>query len=169
MKKVTFSAAILIALVSPLVGAQVNLSEEQLDAIRTNCVNAQVNLQLIQENDRVTRINRGYLYDSTLKLMTNLNSRVALSNLNAPEMISLTSNFESRLNDFRSDYNEYDDTMKSLVSLNCGDQPARFNELLESARQKRSALERHVHEFDALLDSYQTSLNNIKKTVGGEE
>lgn len=169
INKLLFIAAVLALVVSPAVRAETSLTESQIDIIRTNCVNAQVNIQLIQENDRIARINRGYLYDSTLKLMTSLNSRIALNNLNAPDMISITSNFQKKLDEFRSNYNNYDDTMKELVTIDCRNRPVQYSDLLESARQNRAVLERRVVEFEEQLDSYQDNLNGIKQELKDEE
>lgn len=54
MKRIViFAALVLVMLASPLVRAESqSLDAAALDAIRTSCVNAQVNLQRLQQSDK---------------------------------------------------------------------------------------------------------------------
>ena len=70
-------SVIVASLLSPTVRAEGSLTDVQLDVIRTNCLSAQINLQRLQESDKLTRINRGNRYETMLRLMTNFISRVA--------------------------------------------------------------------------------------------
>lgn len=168
MKRTIGLVAVIVAvLVSPLVRAEGSLTDAQLRAIEANCVDAQINIQRVQEADKLTRINRGYLYDSTLKLMVNFNSRVAQNKLDAPELISITSSFTKTLDDFRATFTTYDDTLTQLTHLECYKQPTTFNDILTSARESRKVLSMHIRDFELLLNRYQTTLDGIKQKLGG--
>ncbi len=158
-------AVLLVVLVAPLVRAEGSLSDAQLNAIRTNCVNAQINLQHVQASDKLTRINRGYRYEALLKLMTSFNSRVVENKINAPELITIASDYQKTWELFRSEYSEYDDAMTTLIQMDCKNEPTTFNDRLVLLRDKRASLNGKVSKFDGLLDSYQSGVDVIKQGV----
>lgn len=166
MKKLVPILALLLVLVAiPFVRAEGSLSDAELDAIRTNCVDAQIALQHVGESDRLTRINRGYRYEAILTLMTNFNSRVAENKINAPELITIASDYQKAWSSFRSEYIEYDDAIASLSKMDCKAEPTTFNDQLNALREKRTSLSNRVKEFDALLDKYQTGVNDVKQNL----
>lgn len=159
-------AVVLAVIVSPFARAEGSLSDAELDAIRTNCVDAQISLQHVQESDKLTRINRGYRYEAILKLMASFNSRVAENKIDAPELITIASDYQKTWNSFRAEYSEYDDSMTALVQMECKNQPTTFSDRLASLRGKRTGLNSRVKEFDSLLDKYQSGVNKIKQAQG---
>lgn len=156
-------AALIVLIAAPLVRAEGSLSDDQLSTIRANCVQAQIALQHVQESDKLTRINRGYRYESLLKLMTSFNSRVAENKVDAPELISIASDYQKNWDAFRNEYSSYDDAMTTLVQMDCKSQPTTFNDQLVALRQKRTNLNNHVKEFDTLLDKYQSGVDSVKQ------
>lgn len=163
MKRTTILfAAVLVLISAPFARAEGSLSDAQLEAIRTNCVNAQISLQHAQESDRFTRVNRGYRYEAILKLMTNFNSRVVENKVDAPELITIASDYQKNWDLFRKDYTAYDNAMDALVKMDCKDQPTTFNDQLVALREKRTSLNGRVRAFDTLLDRYQTGVNSVK-------
>ncbi len=166
MKKlVPFLAIALVLVAVPFVRAEGSLSDAELEAIRTNCVDAQIVLQHVQESDRLTRINRGYRYEAILQLMASFNSRVAENKLNAPELITIASDYQKTWDSFRAEYIEYDNAIASLSKMDCKAQPTTFNDQLSTLREKRTSLSGRVKEFDALLDKYQTGVNDVKQNL----
>lgn len=170
MKRITVVALLVVVLLgSPLVRAEgESLDSVTLDAIRTNCVNAQVNIQRIQGADKPTRINRGYLYDTLLKLMVNLNSRIAQNKIDSPELLTITSEYEKQLKSFTSDYTSYDEGLSQLTSYDCQAHPAQFYTGLVEARQLRDSLNKAVISLDSLLDRYQEDVTSVKRIVEAE-
>jgi hypothetical protein len=164
MKRVVPVIAVVLALLStPFVRAEGSLSDAQLDAIRTNCVNAQISLQHVQESDKLTRINRGYRYESMLKLMTSFNSRVAENKVDAPDLISIASEYQRTWDSFRTEYSNYDDSMTALTQIDCKSEPTTFSDQLAVLRIKRTGLNNRVKEFDSLLDKYQAGVDDVRK------
>ena len=163
MKRIAIVLAIFLAVVvASLARAEGSLSDARIDVIRTNCVNSQISLQHIQDADKLTRINRGYRYEAVLKLMTNFNSRVVENKINAPELITIASNYQKTWDFFRSEYSSYDDAIAELSRMNCRNEPTTFSDKLANLRVKRAGLNARVYEFDLLLDKYQAGVDKIK-------
>ena len=159
-------AMVLIIAVSPFARAEGSLSDAELEAIRTNCVDAQISLQHTQESDKLTRINRGYRYEAVLKLMASFNSRVAENKIDAPELITIASDYQKTWDSFRAEYSEYDDALSALMRMDCKGQPTTFHDQLQALRGKRTGLNDRVKEFDTLLDNYQDGVDKIKQDQG---
>lgn len=166
MKRFLPIVFILLAIVAtPFARAEGSLSDAELEAIRTNCVDAQIALQHVQESDKLTRINRGYRYEAILKLMASFNSRVAENKINAPELITIASDYQQTWDSFRTEYTEYDDAIAALSKMNCKSEPTTFNDKLDALREKRTGLNERVQEFDALLDKYQAGVDLVKQNL----
>ena len=167
MKRIVSILAILaVIVVSPFAHAEGEpLSDAQINTILSNCESAQIGMQRLQQAEKPTRINRGYLYESTLKLMVNLNSRAAQQNLDAAELLTVTSEYEKVLKQFSTAYTTYDDSMSALVKMNCREEPTTFYDQLVETRNKRAELHAKIVALDNLLNRYQTGLDSIKKLV----
>lgn len=166
MKKLVPLLAILLILVAvPFVRAEGSLSDVELEAIRTNCVDAQIALQHVQESDKLTRINRGYRYEAVLSLMASFNSRVAENKIKAPDLITIASDYQDAWDSFRTEYTDYDDAIATLSKMNCEAEPTTFNDRLTVLREKRAVLSDRVKEFDALLDKYQAGVDAVKQNL----
>lgn len=157
-------AIVLVLVCSPLARAEGSLSDAELDMIRANCVTAQISLQHTQESDKLTRINRGYRYEAILNLMTSFNSRVAENKIDAPDLITIASDYQKVWDSFRAEYSAYDDAMTVLIQMDCKSQPTTFNDQLVTLRDKRTGLSNRVKEFDTLLDKYQTGVTTVQQS-----
>lgn len=165
-RTVPLIALLLVTLVSPFARAEGSLSDAELEAIRTNCVDAQISLQHAQSADKLTRINRGYRYEAILKLMASFNSRVAENKIDAPELLTIASDYQKTWDSFRSEYSSYDDAMTLLIQVDCKSEPTTFNDQLAGLRQKRIELNNRVNEFDTLLNKYQEGVDKVKNSLG---
>jgi hypothetical protein len=162
-------AALAAVIVSPFARAEGSLSDAQLNAIRTNCVDARISLQHTLDADRSTRINRGSRYDAVLKLMTSFNSRVAENKIDAPELITIASSYQKMWDSFIVAYTEYDDAMTALIQVDCKSEPTTFYDQLTLLRNKRTSLKNYVKDFNSLLDKYQKGVDSIKQSLGGSQ
>lgn len=167
MKKTALFVSLALAvLLSPLVRAETQpLSSGALQALRQNCVSAQVSLQRLQQSEKPTRINRGYLYDRALKLMSSFNSRVAFNNIESPDLFSLTARYQDGLRTFAEEYTKYDDHLSDLIAFDCTNNPTQFYDTLVETRRLRTDLTTTINEIDGLLKDYQTNLESVKKVV----
>lgn len=54
---------------------------------------------------------------------------------------------------FRSAYQQYDQTLATTLQARCSDQPVAFYDSLTQARAQRSAIQKTVEEMSALIQS----------------
>lgn len=160
-------ASLLVLLASPNVSAVGEpITDAQIEVIRQNCVAAQSSMQRLELNEAVTRRNRGVSYESTLKLMATLNSRIAFNKLNAPTLTSLTAEINKKRTEFAENYISYNNSFTITMKLpNCQEQPVTFYDYLTQTRQLRAKLSTGIDDIDRLLDSYQTALNELKQST----
>ncbi len=138
-------SALVVSLV--LVGSKVTAEDSntptdtQLSQIRTRCSEIQATLSRIHANDALLRVNRGQLYERlSTKLTVPLNSRIALNRLDGSSLLTVTSNYDQHLDDFRSRYQTYEEQLSTTMRIDCTKQPAKFYDSLQDARVKRRAV-----------------------------
>lgn len=165
MRRASIVLAIFLVVTSaPFVRAEEqSLSDAHLNVIRANCVNAQPLFNRVQASDKTSRINRGYNYEMTLRLMVAFNSRAALNRIDSPDLLSVTSEYEKTFKSFSSLYIGYDENISQLAEFDCHGQPTSFYDLLETTREQRVGLNAYVDALDKLLLDYQHSVDAIKK------
>lgn len=168
-RRLALVASLLALLCAPNVSAETEtLTDTQIEIIRQNCVAAQSSMQRLELNEAVTRRNRGVSYESTLKLMAALNSRIAYNKLTAPTLASLTSEVEKKRAQFVENYINYNNSYNVAMRLtNCKEQPVTFYDYLTQTRDLRTKLAANIDDIDRLLDSYQQALNELKNSVSG--
>ena len=151
MKKVVlYVSLVVITLANIVVPAGAVPSD---NVIRANCQSIQSVLSQIEKTDAALRI---------------MNSRLASNKISAPELVSITSDFDSQLADFRNDYNDYDDDLNELIVSECQDDPGDFYSQLISVRDERAKLNDEIASLDQLVDDYWTEFNdNVRSVVDG--
>ena len=166
MKKVVlYVSLVVITLANIVVPAGAVPSD---NVIRANCQSIQSVLSQIEKTDAALRINRGRIYNEVLDLFYAMNSRLASNKISAPELVSITSDFDSQLADFRNDYNDYDDDLNELIVAECQDDPGDFYSQLISVRDERAKLNDEIASLDQLVDDYWTKFNdNVRSVVDG--
>ena len=166
MKKVVlYVSLVVITLANIVVPAGAVPSD---NVIRANCQSIQSVLSQIEKTDAALRINRGRIYNEVLDLFYAMNSRLASNKISAPELVSITSDFDSQLADFRDDYNDYDDDLNELIVAECQDDPGDFYSQLISVRDERAKLNDEIASLDQLVDDYWTEFNdNVRSVVDG--
>lgn len=166
MKKVVlYVSLVVITLANIVVPAGAVPSD---NVIRANCQSIQSVLSQIEKTDAALRINRGRIYNEVLDLFYAMNSRLASNKISAPELVSITSDFDSQLADFRNDYNDYDDDLNELIVAECQDDPGDFYNQLINVRDERAKLNDEIASLDQLVDDYWTEFNdNVRSVVDG--
>lgn len=125
-------------------------------------------MQRLEQTEAVVRRNRGVSYESTLRLMAALNSRIASNKLNAPALTSTTAEIEKKRAEFNESYIAYNNSFTITMKLpNCKEQPVTFYDYLTQTRELRSKLSATVSDIDKLMDAYQAGLSELKHTVNG--
>lgn len=152
---------------SPLVSAEdqttLMLADDQITAIKTNCVEAQSTLTRVFSNDVLTRVHLGGEYDTISgKFMAPMNSRIALNKLDGVALAKTTLDFNNKLTDFREAYQQYKETMTKLTQMKCVDQPVAFYDSLTIARTDRAKVHDCVLSLNSLAKQYQTQVRELK-------
>lgn len=162
-RAVVFVALVFAVIVGPFVRAEEQpLSEAHLNVIRTNCISARPSFYRVQQSDKTARINRGYNYEMTLRLMVAFNSRAALNRVDSPNLLTITSDYEKKFKDFSALYTQYDENLSKLAKFDCREQPSAYYELLRQTRTQRVDLNTSVSAMDQLLADYQQAVNAVK-------
>lgn len=164
-------ASLLVVLASPNVNAAAEpLNDTQIEMIRQNCLAAQGSMQRLEQSEAVSRRNRGVSYESALRLMAALNSRIAINKLNAPNLSSITSDVEKKRTEFTEKYLAYNNSFTVTMKLaNCREQPVTFYDYLTQTRELRTALSSTIDDIDRLLDQYQVELDSLKANVASTQ
>lgn len=166
-RRATIIASLLVVLMAPQVRAEADpLSDARIELIRENCVAAQSSMQRLELNEAVMRRNRGVGYESALKLMAALNSRIVFNKMTAPELAALTQQVAVKRNEFTQNYIAYNNSYHTTMRLpNCREQPVTFYDYLTQTRELRAKLSVTIDDIDKLLDDYQLQFNNLKQTI----
>ena len=130
------------------------------EVIKANCQAVQSVLSQIEKTDAALRINRGRVYNEIMDLFYAMNARLASNKISAANLVTITSDFDSELTHFRSDYNTYDDELNELISMQCQEKPADFYNQLEEVRSLRDNLDQRTSRLDSLLDDYWAEFND---------
>ena len=161
-------ATMLILVVSPVVNVRADstpLTDEQITAIKVGCNDGLRGISQIQKSEAGTRVNRGREYETLLRLVAALNSRIVLNKLDAPALTSTAARLQMTFTQFQSHYIDYADKMDATLAINCNDTPVTFYDSLNNARVARNLVASDVKQMDILLDEYQKGLDSLKATI----
>lgn len=150
------SAALLVLAPTSLAAT---LDPGQITEYRQNCSGAQINLQQIQKHDAVARINRGRAYDSMLRQVSALNSRLAYNKIpSASEFTQITADMQARVESFREAYRTYDEQLIQAINVDCKQHTSEFHTSLTLARTHRAAVASQVTAIAQLITDYRNKL-----------
>lgn len=146
--------------------ATTTLQDSDIATIRANCVGVQTMLSRIHSSDALARVNLGQQYETiSTKLMAPLNSRVALNRLNGVALTQTTVDFNTKLNEFRSLYQQYEQTLLRSIQIKCTDQPVAFYDTLTLARSHRSAVREAVVSLSGLVKQYGEDASALHQAI----
>ncbi len=161
-------ATTLVLLVGPVVRAEdqssLFLTDDQINQIRSNCLDVQSTLQRIHSADALARFNLGQQYNIiSTKLIAPMNGRVALNKLDGVAMAQTSVDFNHEIDQFSSMYQQYEETMQRALQINCKDQPVSFFDTLNLARDHRAAVRASVDKINKLLKQYRAQFEALRK------
>lgn len=167
-------AAVLVLFAGPVVSAQgessMVLTDTQIGLIKMNCVSAQSTLTRIHTNDALSRVHLGREYETiSSKFMAPMNSRVALAKLDSVEMVKTTVEFNDKLGDFRSSYQQYEQTLLKAIQIKCMDQPVAFYDTVVLAREYRQKVRENVIALGELTTQYSGQVKALRAKVGADK
>lgn len=164
MKKAV-AFVLIAALLADVFASRAVLAMPDEDIIRNNCTTAQSTLSRIEKADAVARINRGHDYSEALGLMFAMNARLAANQIAAPELTTITAEFSSRFNDFRSHYDVYDDAMSNAITIKCDAQPIEFYTQLERTRTARAVVKTDVDSLNDNISVYYEKFDALMREI----
>lgn len=167
------ASLLMLGVVSTSASAQTTLTDEQLRRISANCLSAKSTLNQLHASDALLRVNRGQLYEAIgAKLMNNFNNRLTSNNLDAKGLLLVTTNYQTALTTFRSDYQAYERQLAAAIRIDCDKEPLAFHLAVEDARDKRAKVHVDVVRLHQYIDDYRSAVNdfyiNFERTGGGE-
>ena len=173
MKRIAIAIAIATTLLAsvPLSAHAVTsgMTEAHIETIRKNCKYAQNSIYRIHMRDALTRVNLGREYETIMtRMMTPMNSRVVLNRLDATSLVGTASSFSDQLDTFRTTYQQYDELVKSVLSINCQNQPVQFYDTLNEAREKRESVGQSVNTLNRLLGDYRSGIDGLRAQLKEE-
>jgi hypothetical protein len=149
---------------SLLVRADNPMTEAQIQRIRDNCVEAQSTLYQLHASDALLRVNRGQLYESmSTKLMEPFDSWLTLNSTNPSDLISIAADYDSKLTEFRTDYQQYEEAMSRTLQINCTNQPVAFYDSVGDTRTKRSKVHDATLALHGLIKDYKEAFEKFAK------
>lgn len=169
---VVFLSAILVlvAVTNPTQAETNEMSQQHIDRIRENCLQAKNALTQLHSSDALLRVNRGQLYESiSTKLMSRFNSRLSASGYGHSELSIISSSYAQELDQFRKDYIVYEEQLSRVERIDCTKQPVAFYDAVIDAREKRQKVRDSVVKLNKMLDSYRLEVSEFESRLLGED
>ena len=142
------------------------LDDNQISQVKINCVAAQSSLARIHANDALTRVNIGQQYEViSTHLMAPMNSRIALNKLDGIELAKTAIDYKKQIDEFTSNYIQYEKTMSSILRIDCRKQPLSFYNTITLARDKREIVRNSVLKLEALTKQYSDQFTVFRASV----
>jgi hypothetical protein len=140
------------------------MTEAQIQRIRDNCVEAQSTLYQLHASDALLRVNRGQLYESmSTKLMEPFDSRLTLNSYNPTDLVSIAADYNDKLTEFRTDYQQYEEAMSHTLEINCTNQPVAFYDSVADTRSKRVKVHDATLTLHQLISDYKNAFETFAK------
>lgn len=167
-KRLTYLVLALTIAVSPVARAEeatsLLLTDGQIGLIRANCLDVQSTLQRLDANDALARYNLSQQYNIiSSKLMAPMNSRLALTKLNGVAPLQTAVDFDAQVNQFKSAYQQYEETIQRALKMNCKDQPVAFFDTIAMARDQRARVHQTITKINTLIEQYRVQIEAIQK------
>lgn len=152
---------LLLSLVSTPASAE-DLTPEQADRVKTNCVSIKSSLNQLHASDALLRVNRGQVYESMAsKLMDTFNTRLSNNRLDNKAMTTVATNYRTALTTFRTDYIAYEQKLSEAIRIDCATQPNTFHAAIEESRELRQVVHEDILKLHRLIDDYRSSVNGF--------
>jgi hypothetical protein len=169
-----FAVMMILVLTGTHVAAQSNdqplMTETHIERIRGFCVEAQTTLGQLHASDALLRVNRGRLYESiSTKLMTPLNSRIALNSLDSLNLPGIASRYDQELAAFRQNYQQYEEAMTRTLRIDCTKQPVAFYDSVAETRDKRQKTHDNVVKLNETIQEYKAEFEVFAQKFRGEQ
>jgi hypothetical protein len=135
----------------------------QIQLVHENCLTLKSTLNQLHASDALLRVNMGQLYESmTIKLMNGFNGRIENNNLNNNSLVSVTRSYNGILDNFRNDYQTYEERLSIAMNVDCQNNPTSFYNAISSARYYRNRVHADILKLNQYIDRYQSTLDQFE-------
>jgi hypothetical protein len=164
-------AVIAVMSIAPVYAQEIPvLDEGHINRIRSNCPSAIATLSRIHANDGPVFINRNQTYFSVGdKLMARFNSRLILNRHDATQLVKTTSDYNAQLIKFRDAYKKYEESMNSVLRMDCRQQPVEFYTRVEEVRLLRQKVHENIVLLKAFVGQYRQNVEDFEKQFQTKE
>ncbi len=168
MRRVIFvvlASILTVGLLLPFAGNPAHaedLSPDQMERVKSNCVSIKNSLNQLHASDALLRVNRGQVYEAMgTKLMDTFNDRLGGNRLDNRAMTTVTSNYRTALNTFRSNYIAYEQKLSESIRIDCSTQPNTFHTAVQEARTLRLKVHEDVVKLHRIIDDYRSAVSDF--------
>jgi len=141
-----------------------SLDQTQLDYISANCVSLKNNLNQLHISDALLRVNMGQRYELvSTKLMDRFNNRISSNSFKIDNLNDISLSYKSTLDNFRSDYITYEQSLSSAIKINCATQPELFYNSVQSVRSNRNKVYEDTKKLVQQIEDYRLEVLNFEK------
>ncbi len=147
-----------------IVSAQIDVpTDAQIQLVQNNCVALKSTLNQLHASDALLRVNMGQLYESmVIKLMNGFNGRIENNNLNNNDLVSETKKYNSILDNFRNDYQAYEEKLSAAINADCQNHPVSFYNAISTARTYRDKVHADVVRLNQSIEQYQSTTDQFE-------
>ena len=151
----------------PAVNADTNssLSAEQTANIIENCSSIKNTLKRVKNSDRNSRVSLGRSYQTIMTdYITPLNVRLVKNNNFDNNLANIQNSFVVTREDFNRKYIEYGQELEALIDIDCKSDPNDFYKQLETVRYKRSQVIESAKQLDSILEKHIEAVETLKES-----
>ncbi len=134
------------------------------NSVTIDCLDVKFKLSRLHQQDGLMRVTLGQSYDTmSTKLMTRLNARVVENKLDGSELIRQAAEFDTKLKEFRADYQKYEVSMNNLMKMDCQSQAQTFYTALVETRELRVIVHEEVGQLNDIAKQYYQDFKEFRK------
>jgi hypothetical protein len=145
------------------------LTNTQIESIRSNCVVSQASLQRLRDSDLIARTIHGRSYNDLSVLIRSFNARVVSNGINAPDLIAVPNSLDSVYRNFYNQYTTYATSLREALNIDCRNNPERFYTLFLRLEQDRERLATYVADMQELLSDYRKDVAELRVQLEDSE
>lgn len=164
IKRFALIVALLVMLVPDGV-AMAQSSSDYLDLVKTRCDATKQLVDQQRRSDLVARINKGRAYQIIIDQQSAFSLRLRNNKVSADTFDHEQAALQEGVNSFRTAYDRYDDSMASLLNIDCKSKPQDFAQQLVVARSLRQIIGNVVADTDTELARYRQDVTNFKQEI----
>lgn len=158
----TMAAVSFLSVLSVRSSVAADLTPEQINLIKANCLSIKGSLNQLHASDALLRVNRGQIYESMgTKLMSSFNSRLSNNSLDNKGLVAVTTSYQTALATFRTDYQAYEQQLSSTIRVDCVKDPGAFHDSLEVSRAKRAVVRTDIVRLNQYINDYRSAVNDF--------